>query len=104
MDEKESMSKIIDAVLPSAPVNTEETLGSVCLLTPKRNVQQFGGWWEMATREPLNFILPCNLTARFEVILQQFPRQGQTTEWERLEISPKKLEIPREHFMQRWAQ
>ena len=27
----------------------------------------------------------------------------QTTEWERLEISSRKLEIPREHFMQRWA-
>ena len=25
-------------------------------------------------------------------------------EWERLEISLRKLEIPREHFMQRWAQ
>ena len=25
-------------------------------------------------------------------------------EWERLEISSRKLEIPREHFMQRWAQ
>jgi len=23
-------------------------------------------------------------------------------EWERLEISSRKLEIPREHFMQRW--
>ena len=27
-----------------------------------------------------------------------------TTEWERLEISSRKLETPREHFMQRWAQ
>ena len=27
-----------------------------------------------------------------------------TTEWERLEVSSRKLEIPREHFMQRWAQ
>ena len=26
-----------------------------------------------------------------------------TTEWESLEISSRKLEIPREHFMQRWA-
>jgi len=26
------------------------------------------------------------------------------TEWERSEISSRKLEIPREHFMQRWAQ
>ena len=26
-----------------------------------------------------------------------------TTEWERLEISSRKLEIPREHFMQRWV-
>ena len=25
------------------------------------------------------------------------------TEWERLEISSRKLEIPREHFMQKWA-
>ena len=25
------------------------------------------------------------------------------TEWQRLEISSRKLEIPREHFMQRWA-
>ena len=27
----------------------------------------------------------------------------ETTEWERLEISSRKLKIPREHFMQRWA-
>ena len=27
-----------------------------------------------------------------------------TIERERLEISSRKLEIPREHFMQRWAQ
>ena len=28
----------------------------------------------------------------------------ETTEWERLEISSRKLEIPREHFMHRWSQ
>ena len=27
----------------------------------------------------------------------------ETTEWERLEISSRKSEITREHFMQRWA-
>ena len=27
-----------------------------------------------------------------------------TIEWERLETSYSKVEIPREHFMQRWAQ
>ena len=27
-----------------------------------------------------------------------------TIEWERLEISSRKLEVPREHSMQRWAQ
>ena len=31
-------------------------------------------------------------------------KERKTTEWERLEISLRKLEIPREHFMQRWAQ
>ena len=30
-------------------------------------------------------------------------KQRKTTEWERLEISSRKLGIPREHFMQRWA-
>ena len=30
--------------------------------------------------------------------------QCKETEWERVEISSRKLEIPREHFMQRWAQ
>ena len=30
--------------------------------------------------------------------------RGGKKEWERLEISSRKLEIPREHFMQRWAQ
>ena len=31
-------------------------------------------------------------------------KERKTIEWERLEISSKKLEIPMEHFMQRWAQ
>ena len=31
-------------------------------------------------------------------------KEIEETEWERLEISSRKLEIPREHFMQRWAQ
>ena len=31
-------------------------------------------------------------------------KQRKIIEWERLEISSKKLEIPREHLMQRWAQ
>ena len=28
----------------------------------------------------------------------------ENTDWERLEMSSRKLEIPRENFMQRWAQ
>ena len=31
-------------------------------------------------------------------------KKRKTIEWERLEISLRKLEIPRELFMQRWAQ
>ena len=31
-------------------------------------------------------------------------KKKKKTEWERLEISSRKLEIPKEHFMQRWAQ
>ena len=33
----------------------------------------------------------------------QYKEIEETTEWDRLEISSRKLEIPREHFMQRWA-
>ena len=31
-------------------------------------------------------------------------KQRETIKWERLEISSRKSEVPREHFMQRWAQ
>ena len=30
--------------------------------------------------------------------------QGEKIEWERVEISSRKLEIPSEHFMKRWTQ
>ena len=30
--------------------------------------------------------------------------RGKQIEWERLETASRKLEIPREHFMERWAQ
>ena len=33
----------------------------------------------------------------------QCKEQRKTTEWKGLEISSRKSEIPREHFMQRWA-
>ena len=33
----------------------------------------------------------------------QWKEIDETIEWERLEIYSRKLEIPREHFMQRWA-
>ena len=35
---------------------------------------------------------------------EQWKEIEETTEWERLEISSRNLEIPREYFMQRWAQ
>ena len=34
----------------------------------------------------------------------QCKEMRKTTEWERLEISSRKLEIPKKQFMQRWAQ
>ena len=34
----------------------------------------------------------------------QCKEMKKTIEWERLEISSRKSEIPREHFMQRWGQ
>ena len=34
----------------------------------------------------------------------QCKKQRKTIEWKRLEISSRKAQIPREHFMHRWAQ
>ena len=53
-----------------------------------------------------------NLNAEFQRIARrdkkaffsnQCKEMEEKTDWERLEISSRKLEIPREHFMQRWA-
>ena len=46
-----------------------------------------------------------HLNAQFQRIASdQCKEIEENTEWERLEISSRRLEIPREHFMQRWAQ
>ena len=54
-----------------------------------------------------------HLNAEFQIIArrakkaflsEQCKEIEETIEWERLEISSRKLEIPREHFIQRWAQ
>ena len=53
-----------------------------------------------------------HLNAEFQIagrdkkaFLSDHPKKKmKTIEGERLEISSRKLEIPREHFMQRWAQ
>ena len=50
-----------------------------------------------------------HLNAEFQRIARRDKKaflsdQCKETEWERLEISSRKLEIPREHFMQRWVQ
>ena len=54
-----------------------------------------------------------HLNAAFQRIARRYKRAflsdqckewRKTMQWERLVISSRKLEIPREHFMQRWAQ
>ena len=50
-----------------------------------------------------------NLNAEFKRIVRRdkkafnAKKKSKTIRWERLEISSRKLETPREHFMQRWA-
>ena len=46
-----------------------------------------------------------HLNAEFQRIARRDKKatERKTTEWERLGTSLRKLEIPREHFMQRWA-
>ena len=38
------------------------------------------------------------------LLSDQCKKTEKTIGWERLELSSRKLETPREHFMQRWAQ
>ena len=56
--------------------------------------------------EASEFRVPKKSKKRQESLPQRSMQRnrGKTTEWERLEITSRKLEIPREHFMQRWAQ
>ena len=42
--------------------------------------------------------------AKKAILSEKCKEIAETIEWERLEISSQKLEIPREYFMQRWAQ
>ena len=47
-----------------------------------------------------------HLNAEFQKIARRDKKaffKRKRTEWERLEISSRKLETPKEHFMQRWA-
>ena len=50
-----------------------------------------------------------NLNAEFKRIVRRdkkafnAKKKSKTIRWERLEISSRKLETPRDHFMQRWA-
>ena len=44
------------------------------------------------------------LSDQCKEIEENYRMGKKTTEWERLEISSRKLEIRREHFMQKWAQ
>ena len=55
------------------------------------------------TINPLEGRLPKNSKEKSSSVISA-KKQRKRVEWERLEISSRKLEIPREHFMQRWAQ
>ena len=51
------------------------------------------------------FSIFCSISFNFYNVKVINPKKWRKTiEWERLEISSRKSEIPREHFMQRWAQ
>ena len=54
------------------------------------------------TQLNINFLL-LNYYIFLYIPQRSMQRKRKTTEWERLEISSRKLEAPREHFMQRWA-
>ena len=61
------------------------------------NLQDFPGSPEVKT-------LPFNAEGKGSVPGLGARKHRKTTEWETLELTSWKLEIPREYFMQRWAQ
>ena len=71
-----------------------------CLRRPYNSFEKTGS--EKQRRKgkihPFEFRVPNNRKER------SVQRERKTIEWERRAISYRKLEIPREHFMQRWAQ
>lgn len=61
---KKDMNKMVDSVLPSAPVKSNEISGSVCHPTQRRNVQWLGGWHTAGGWVPwtVNRARACNLS------------------------------------------
>ena len=76
-----------------------EDLQDLLELKPKKDVLFIIGDWiaKVESQETPG------VTGKFGLGVQNEAVQ-RLTEWERLEISSRKLEISREHFMQRWAQ
>ena len=45
-----------------------------------------------------------DIKKKWQEYTEELYKEIETINWERLEFSSRKLEIPREHFRQRWAQ
>ena len=56
----------------------------------------------LGTYQPEEFIFQCHIFLPFHAV--DGVLKARTLKWDRLEISLRKLKIPREHFVQRWAQ
>ena len=78
-----------------------------CLRRPSNSCEKKRS--EKQRRKGKTFPFECRVPKNSEEREKSLPQQSvqrnkrKTTDWERLEISSRKLEIPREHFMQRWA-
>ena len=57
--------------------------------------------WRKGKIYPFECRVPKNRKPSSEINAE---KERKTIEWETLGISSRKVEIPREHFMQRWAQ
>ena len=73
----------------------------VCPLMPSRNTYHLT--WVCLTLEVGYLFMAVPAKCSRCCLPWMRDKKGKTTDWERLEISSRKLEIPKEHFMQRWA-
>ena len=97
-----------DTGIKTVPMGKNAKKQNGCLGRPYKHLWKEERWKTKEKRKDISIWMQSSKEEQEEIRKPSSTinakKSRKTTEWERLEISSRKLEIPREHFMQRWVQ